>query len=87
MTYILLLNDKYESKIALSHLETHKQKLTELGFSQWALSDKPTMDDFNADNLLTDQLFKRQYSVTMKAVGDDKLNVTWNGSAARIGAD
>ncbi|WP_195282812.1 hypothetical protein [Harryflintia acetispora] len=29
---------------------------TELGFNQWALSDKPTMEDFNADNVLVDQL-------------------------------
>ena len=59
---------------------------TELGFNQWALTDKPTMDDFNADNLLTEQLLKEQYSVTMKAAGEDKLNVTWNGSTTRIGA-
>ena len=60
---------------------------TELGFNQWTLTDKPTMDDFNADNLLTDQLLKEQYSVTMKAAGEDKLNVTWNGSTTRIGAE
>ena len=33
---------------------------TELGFNQWTLTDKPTMDDFNADNLLTDQLLKER---------------------------
>ncbi len=60
---------------------------TELGFNQWTLTDKPTMDDFNADNLLTDQLLKEQYSVTMKAAGEDKLNVTWNGGTTRIGAE
>ena len=30
---------------------------TELGFNQWALSDKPTMEDFNADNALTNSTF------------------------------
>ncbi|RGB67616.1 hypothetical protein DW086_06715 [Harryflintia acetispora] len=60
---------------------------TELGFNQWTLTDKPTMDDFNADNLLTDQLLKEQYSVTMKAAGEDKVNVAWNGSTTRIGAE
>ena len=29
---------------------------TALGLNQWSLSDKPTMEDFNADNALLDQI-------------------------------
>lgn len=33
---------------------------TGLGFNQWILADKPTMEDFNADNVLVEQLLEER---------------------------
>ncbi|WP_143533556.1 hypothetical protein [Provencibacterium massiliense] len=43
---------------------------TEMGFNQWSLADKPTMEDFNADNALTEQLLGERYT---KAEIDQKI--------------
>ncbi|TCL44096.1 hypothetical protein [Harryflintia acetispora] len=43
---------------------------TELGFNQWSLSDKPTMEDFNADNLLADQILEEKLDKSIISSGE-----------------
>lgn len=66
---------------------------TGLGFNQWILADKPTMEDFNADNVLVEQLLEERYTkgetderfAPVSACVSESDRANWDGKLDKTG--